>query len=105
MAQEAHVGGRVTILAINAVILAGETEPFKEIPGGTRTTGSVSWGCACSASHVARLANLLGIRIEPGIALVFAPASLKILLLDDNAIPVDRLVTLGAFVLGRTLAL
>jgi hypothetical protein len=54
---------------------------------------------------MARLAHLLGVWIEPRIALVLAPTPLEILLLNDVATGILRLVALGALVLECTLAL
>ena len=77
MAEQTHVCRDITILSVVAIVFAREAEPLKEVSRSARTTRVILLRCACAACDVARLAVLVCVGPEAGIALVLAGPSLQ----------------------------
>lgn len=107
MAEQAHVCSHITILAVVTIEFASEAEPLKEVSRSTRTASAIPLRCACTAGNVARLAIVVCVGPEAGIALVLARAFLQ---LHNNLVHiisngVRTLVALGARGIQRSRAL
>ena len=77
MAEETHVCRDITILPVVAIVFAGKPEPLKEVPGSARAASVILLRCARAAGDVARLAVLVCVGPEAGIALVLAGPRLQ----------------------------
>jgi hypothetical protein len=107
MAEQTHVCSHITILPVVTIEFASETEPLKEVSGSTRTASAIPLRCACTAGNVARLAIVVCVGPEAGIALVLARTFLQ---LHNNLVHiisnrVRTLVALGARGIQRSRAL
>jgi hypothetical protein len=77
MAEQTHVCRDITIFPVVAIVFAGKAEPLKEVPRSARTARVILLRCACAAGDVARLAVLVCVGPEAGIALVLAGPRLQ----------------------------
>ena len=98
MAKKTHVRSRITVLPTVTIEFASETEPLKEVSGSTRAASAIPLRCACAAGNVARLAIVVCVGPEAGIALVFARSRLQLHsnLAHNTSIGIRTLVALGA---------
>ena len=97
MAEQTHVCSDITIFSVVTIVFASETEPLKEVPGSARTASAIPLRCTCAAGNVARLAIVVCVRPEAGVALVLARARLQLHnnLVQITSIGVRTLVALG----------
>ena len=107
MAEQTHVCRDITIFSVVAIVFASKAEPLKEVPRSTRAASGILLRCACAAGDVARLAILVCVGPEAGIALVLAGTRLQP---HSNRVqcPTNRvrtLVALGARGIQRCCAL
>jgi hypothetical protein len=97
MAEQTHVCSDIPILPVVTIVFASETEPLKEVPESARTASVIPLRCACAAGNVARLAIVVCVGPEAGIALVLARTSLQ---LHDNLVRLEGIGVRALVALG-----